>query len=117
MEERQVDKECMERRLAMLEKEVADLNRQLKERKFLRGITFEDMMPESEEKGTNAPNEKTHKLGDEIVYGSVTAKPTMEVRIIGSMSSLGCFDAVVAKLNKEYSGDYTLCYKVEFKFA
>lgn len=78
MEERQVDKECMERRLAMLEKEVADLNRQLKERKFLRGITFEDMIPESEEKGTNAPNEKTHKLGDEIVYGSVAAKPTME---------------------------------------
>lgn len=117
MDERQKDKSDLEMQVAMLEKEIADLKQQIKERRFLKGITFEDMMPEGEEKGTDAPTVKTLKLGDEIVYGNVAAKPTMDVRIIGSMSSLGCFDAVVAKLNKEYSDDYALSYKVLFKFA
>lgn len=78
MDERQKDKSDLEMQVAMLEKEIADLKQQIKERRFLKGITFEDMMPEGEEKGTNASNEKTLKSGDEIAHGGVAAKPTME---------------------------------------
>lgn len=48
MDERQKDKSDLEMQVAMLEKEIADLKQQLKERRFLKGITFEDIMPEDE---------------------------------------------------------------------
>lgn len=91
-----------EQRISMLEKEVADLKQQFKERKFLRGVTFEDMMLEAE------------KGGISLSYGDAVLKPTLKVQIKANLRTLDYVDEMIEKLHNQYGDKYNLHCEVVF---